>query len=140
VRSRDATDLFADARDAPSKLARLIKRSKNSRFEDDLAWQITARGLPVPLRQHRFVEARKFTADFAWPSIEFRLLVEVQGGIFRLGGGAHSHPTNLLRDIEKAQLAALGGWFVLPVTTDEVSKGTAIGHLERFFASRGWKR
>lgn len=93
--------------------------------------------LPVPLRQYRFATSmgREFRADFAWP--EHRLLLECQGGVWRRGGGAHSHPTRLLDDIEKAQHAALLGYLVLPVTTDEVNNGRALRVLTNVLSNLG---
>jgi very-short-patch-repair endonuclease len=130
------------------RVGRAIKRSRNERFERELALQIRAHRLPEPHEQYRWAleaqsptgKPRQFRADFAWPAREYRLLVEVQGGIFMRGGGGHSHPIHIVKDIEKQQVATLLGWFVLPVTTDEVKRGDAIAQLERFFASRGWKR
>lgn len=111
---------------------------RNKRFEDLLAFQIRAYRLPEPHEQYRFAQSmgREFSADFAWAA--FKLLLEVQGGIWRRGGGAHSHPTNIERDIEKHQHATLLGWFVLPVTTDQVQKGDAIVLLQRVLIARGW--
>lgn len=123
-----------------------LKRRRNERFERELAWQIGAHRLPQPVEQYRWAtelksetgRPRQFRADFAWP--QFNLLVEVQGGLWRRGGGAHSHPSNIERDIEKAQCAVLLGLFVLPETTDEVKRGDAIAMIERVLHSRGWKR
>ncbi len=131
---------------AREKLIRAVRKSRNARFEEQLAFEIRAHGLPQPHEQYRWAtevtnengKPRQFRADFAWP--QYRLLVEVQGGVWRRGGGAHSHPSNIERDIEKAQCAALLNWLVFPVTTDEVKRGEAIQLLERFFASRGWIR
>jgi hypothetical protein len=117
----------------------------NERFERQLLQHIRALKLPEPETQYRYATAlvnhngkpRQFRADFAWPAVEYRLLVEVQGGIF-MRGGAHSLPTNIVRDIEKHQCAALLGWYALPVTTDQVKKGEAIGLIEQFFSSKGW--
>jgi very-short-patch-repair endonuclease len=134
----DENDFFADADDLPSKLARKIKRNKNERFENDLAMQIRAHKMPEPERQYRFAEPRKFAADFAWPGL--RVLIEVQGGIWMPGGGAHSRPMNIERDVEKLQLAAIYGWTLVPVTTKQVKNGEAIAVLERVLAVRGWRR
>jgi len=123
-----------------------IKRARNERFERELAWQILAHKLPEPHEQYRWAtelttetgRPRQFRADFAWP--QFRLLCEVQGGVWRRGGGAHSHPTNIERDIEKQQCAVLLNWHVFPVTTDDVKGGKAIGLVMRALAARGWTR
>jgi very-short-patch-repair endonuclease len=132
----------AELFDTPKKL----KRSRNERFERELAFQIRAHKMPQPAEQYRWAtelenengRPRQFRADFAWP--QFRLLIEVQGGVWRPGGGAHSHPSNIERDIDKQQCAVLLSWFVLPVTTDEVKNGKAIAMIERVLASRGWTR
>jgi len=122
------------------QVGRLAKRSRNERFERELAWQIKAHGLPEPNEQYHFAAElkRKFRADFAWP--KFLLLCEVHGAVWQRGGGGHSHPTGILKDIERYQIACLLGWHVAPVTTDQVNNGEAIALLERVFASRGWKR
>lgn len=120
--------------------------SASSNFEDTLAFEIMLAKLPAPLRQHYWAKElvnakgrpRMFKADFAWP--EYRLLVEVQGGVWRRGGGAHSHPVNIERDIERQQCATLLGWFVFPVTTDDVKSGKAIDQVVRALAARGWRR
>lgn len=146
-----ATDLFAaaplDRRASFAEHAKAaFKRTRNSKFEDEFAFQCRALKLPAPLTQHRWATAlrsetgrpRQFTADFAWP--QFNLLVEVQGGIWRVGGGAHSRPAMIERDIDKQQCAVLLGLFLLPVTTDEVKTGNAIALVQRVLAARGWVR
>lgn len=95
--------------------------------------------LPAYEREYAFAAeiGRRFRADFAWP--EYRLLVEVQGGIFmRGGGGAHSRPAGIVRDIERQQTALLLGWQVLPVTTDQVKNGRAVELVQRMLQVLGW--
>lgn len=113
--------------------------SHNARFEELLAFQMKAVGLPAPERQYRFAKSmgRQFEADFAWP--QFQLLLECEGGIWKRGGGAHSHPLDIERDIERRQYAVLLGFYVLPVTTDEVTKGKAVTVVQQALAVRGWK-
>lgn len=116
-----------------------VKRGKaDTRIEDSLADWIRIAKLPAAERQYRFAKAlkRRFSADYAWP--EFKVLVEVQGGVWRRGGGAHSHPLDILRDIERAKFAALLGWYILPVTTDEVKTGSAVEWIRRVLVARGW--
>lgn len=99
--------------------------------EDTLAFQVRAFRLPEPRRQYVYAEdlGRKFRADFAWPA--HRLLVEVQGGIWRKGGGAHSRPKGIEMDITRAQHAAALGWLWCPVTTDQVTNGQAVQWIVR---------
>lgn len=108
--------------------------------EEELGLQLRAHRIPEGVTQFHFAKhlGRKFAADRAWP--EFMVLLEVNGGIWKLGGGAHSHPLNILRDMEKQRYAALLGYLVVPVTTDEVRKGEAIQWLVRVLEARGSKR
>lgn len=101
-----------------------IAKATRERFENLLDFQLKAAGVDSFERQYRFIEGRKFSADFAWP--RYRLAVEVQGGIWRKGGGAHSHPTMIERDIEKIQVGLTNGWAILPVTSDQVKRGEAL--------------
>jgi hypothetical protein len=114
------------------------------KFEQQLEFEIRAMKLPVPCVQYRWAtelvnangRPRQFRADFAWPPL--RLLVEVQGGVWRRGGGAHSGGIAIERD--KQQCAVLLGWWLFPVTSDEVKRGSAIGLVQRALSARGWKR
>ncbi len=53
--------------------------------------------------EFKFHPDRRYRADLAIPSE--MILVECDGGIFRKGGGAHTSPTSVLRDMEKSNLA-----------------------------------
>jgi len=71
-------------------------------------------GLPAPVAEYRFHPVRKWRFDFAWP--EHRLYLEVQGGTWRKGGGAHTG-AGAIRDMEKFSAATVLGWrplFVQP--------------------------
>jgi very-short-patch-repair endonuclease len=133
------------------QLAEVARRHKARRtkrreeHEQTLDFEIRAMRLPAPIPQYRWAtelvtakgKPRQFRADFAWPA--FRLLVEVQGGIWRPGGGAHSGGMAIERDIDKQQCAVLLGWWLFPVTTDDVKNGRAIGQVVRALAARGWQ-
>ena len=116
-----------------------VTTKRNSADEDLFAWQCQTYDLPEPERQFYFAKdlERQFRADFAFP--DYRLLVEIEGGIWRRGGGAHSHPLDLLRDIERRQYATLLNWHVLPFTTDEVKNGKAIQFTCKVLAALGWQ-
>lgn len=113
------------------------RRGAQEQCEREFAFQCKALRLPEPIEQYQFAPPRRFKADFAWP--QYRLLVEVQGGIWRRGGGAHSHPLDLERDIERTQHMALLGWWFLPVTTDEVRSGHAVEVTQRVLHRLGWQ-
>ena len=75
--------------------------------------------------EHIFHETRKFRFDFAVPIMKFGF--EINGGLFIKGksgfGGAHSLPTNILRDMEKKNLANLAAWRIFEFTPQQVEKG-----------------
>ena len=64
-----------------------------------LALQLRAAGVAGWEREFRFAPPRRWRLDFAWPAV--RVAVEIEGGIWRPGGGAHSRPANIERDAEK---------------------------------------
>lgn len=107
------------------------------RFERALVFALRATHFPHFVTQLQFARPRKFSADVAF--VNQRLLVEVQGAIWQAGGGGHSHPKGILRDIEKMQHAAARGWFYLPVTTDSVTDGTALIIINKALVGLGWK-
>lgn len=86
--------------------------------------------LPEFKREFVFHAIRKFRFDFAWP--QFKVALEVDGGIFN--GGAHSNPMNILRDMEKGNLATMDGWRVLHYTPSQVKVGLAIAGLKKLLA------
>jgi hypothetical protein len=105
---------------------RLIAVAEQARFEDLFDWQLKAEKAPPWRRQYAFSEAygRAWKIDFAWP--ELLLAVEIQGGIWRKGGGAHSHPSNILRNMKKCNALTALRWRLLQFSTDEVQSGSAL--------------
>ena len=93
-----------------------------SDLEDILALQIKREGLLIPERGYRFHRHRKWQFDFAYP--DRKLAFEVEGGIWRRGGGAHSSGLAILRDIEKYNTATLMGWRVFRIHSEMILRGT----------------
>lgn len=122
------------------------RRNRNARFEEQIAFEMRAMKLPAFVEQYRWAtelttatgRPRQFRADFAF--LEFRLLVQVHGGLWMRGGGGHSHPMHIEKDLEQQQCAVLLGWWIFPVTTDEVKNGKAIELVQLALAARGWTR
>lgn len=80
------------------------------------------RGIYPPVREYPFAAPdRRFRFDYAWPTAG-KVALEVDGGVWRKGGGAHSHPSNILRDIEKHNAATLLGWRVIRATPDRLAE------------------
>jgi very-short-patch-repair endonuclease len=71
-----------------------------------------------PVREHRFLDNRKFRFDFAW--IEERIAVEIEGGIWINGG--HNRGRGYSKDMEKYNLAVLNGWRVLRFAPSDIKK------------------
>ena len=105
---------------------------RGSQPERELATQLHLAGVAPPIRNLKFWEGRRLEFDFAWP--REHLAVEVNGGVWRVGGGAHSRPRAILRDYEKAQLAVLAGYRFLPVSPADVKSGRALRMIEHLLA------
>lgn len=116
--------------DATPKPFRKVKQPSQGEFE--LPLMVKAAGLPTATREHAFHPGRRWRFDFAYP--DRKIGIEVEGGIWRQGGGAHSHPLNILRDIEKYNAAAVLGWRILRFTTEDVSNGVAVETIRRALA------
>jgi very-short-patch-repair endonuclease len=131
--------------------AQLIKQSKlpnngtsaaSSRrpvnAESLLFGQIVLAKLPIPERQYKFDESRKWAVDFAWP--DYGLVMEVEGGIWLQAedgrSTGHAHPIRFMKDIEKYNALAMAGFFLLRATPDQVKDQTAITVLMEWFAGQ----
>lgn len=102
--------------------------------------QCIAHHLPPAIPNHQFAKHRtgkKFEGDAVF--LPYKLIVEIQGGIWMRGGGAHSRPMNIERDVEKQQHALVLGFALLPVTPKDVKNGRAIELTKMLLAARGWK-
>lgn len=97
-------------------------------LEDSLMFQFQAVGLN-PIRQYKFHPNRKYLADFGFP--EFRLIVEVNGGIW-LAKSGHNTGTGIIRDYKKSNCAQLMGYIYLQFTADEVNNGEALAMVEEY--------
>ena len=97
--------------------------------EETLAAQLKQARIAF-MREFVYAPPRKFRADFVLPA--FRLLVEVNGGIFNRK--THGSVTGVLKDMERGNEAAMAGWYVLRVTPDEVADGRALALVQRVIA------
>jgi len=85
--------------------------------------------LPSPIFEFRFDTDRKFRADLAYPMRD--LLIEINGGAWIRG--RHIRPVGYLRDMEKLNLAAMKGYFVLQYTPQQIRSGEAFWEIKKFF-------
>jgi very-short-patch-repair endonuclease len=146
------------ARSLVSASERRKRESPNDSAERELEFQCRSHRLPAPIWKgstegqfklpKRVQKARsdgkqkhvpdRWRFDFVWPA--YGLIVEVDGGIFRPGGGAHSHPVDIRRNMAKRNDAAFAGFAVLAYTPEEVRGKVAIADVIRWLAARGWTR
>lgn len=75
-------------------------------------------------QEYRFHPERKWRLDFAIPAL--KLGIEIDGGIWRPSGGAHSRPANIQRDIEKANALTMLDWRLLRFSPVEIKSGESI--------------
>jgi len=106
---------------------------RESALERDLATQIRVARLPTPQREYVFLSGRRFRADFAF--VDHSLIVEVEGGVFRSRrtgrrGVGHTSTAQILRDMEKSNLAQLAGWRFLRVAAPHIRSGQALAWIE----------
>jgi len=97
-----------------------------SKLEEELAFQIKAVKLPIPLREYRFHPKRKWRCDFVW--LTEKLIVEVEGGIFN--HGRHTRGIGFTNDCEKYNSATLLGYRVIRVTSTHIRSGKAVQWIE----------
>lgn len=119
--------------------------AKNDEYEREFAFQCLAHKLPACMPQFSFANSRypehkrrRHRADFCFP--DYWLLVEIDGGIWMAGGGAHSHPIDIERNMRKRNDAHLWGYGVLCFTPGEVTNGTAIAFTQKVLFARGWRK
>lgn len=110
-------------------MAATKKKTTQSEHEDQFLNQVRGARLPLPDTQLQFHDSRKWAFDFAWPN--WMLAVEIHGGTYV--GGRHTRGKGFKLDREKMAEAVLDGWTVLEFTTGQVSDGTAIGYVTRWF-------
>jgi very-short-patch-repair endonuclease len=112
--------------------ARAAAAAKRRQWEERLALQIKAWGLPEAEREHRFHPTRLWRFDFAF--VAFHVAAEIEGGIWI--GGRHVQAAGYEADSEKYAEAARLGWVVLRFTPGQVKSGYAVRVIEDVLARR----
>lgn len=97
-------------------------------LEQAFATQIKQAGLPEPEREVKLSNEYAYRWDFVWA--RYRLAVEINGGIWNVGG--HSTGKGILRDMTKLKLATLAGYRCFQFHADAVEDGSAVNTVERF--------
>lgn len=94
-----------------------------------LVTQIKTAGLPPPVAEHQFHPTRKWRFDWAW--IDEKIGVEIDGGMWKQGGGRHQRGDGYADDCVKLNEAVLLGWRVLRFTTEQVAGGYALATVQK---------
>lgn len=120
------------------------KRTDEDRADRAFLFQCQGARLPPVRAQWRFERSecpgnprRKWRCDFVFLDESYRLMVEIDGGIWIKG--AHGHPTDIIRNMAKGNDAIALGFMVLHFTPAEVKTGHAISFTEKVLKAKGWK-
>lgn len=121
---------------------------------DLLQMQCKALKLPIPVTEFIFHPTRKWRIDYYFANHvsnrtmqhfvrEAPLAVEIEGGIWIKGksgrGGAHSLPSNIVRDMEKSNEMQIMGISLLRFQPEQIKTGEAALTIKRWFMSRGYE-
>ena len=98
-----------------------------SKLESDFAFALKAIGCEM-VREYQFHPTRKWRLDFA--SVAEKVGVEVDGGEFINGGGAHNRGVRMANDYEKRNAAIELGWAIFQLTGAMV-KNDPVGWAKR---------
>lgn len=80
-----------------------------------------AYGLPEPVREYKFHPSRKWRADYCWTAQ--RVILEVEGGVWKKGGGRHNRGAGFVNDMHKYNSATAMGYRVFRCTPDTLHTG-----------------
>lgn len=96
-------------------------------------------GIPEPVCEFQFHPKRKWKFDFAWP--ELKIALEIEGGVWKRGGGRHNRGKGFLRDLEKYNEATQHGWRLLRTTPELFEDGSAMIQVRRLVRSvKSWTK
>lgn len=142
------TEIVAAAYARQERRAASSRQGKRTEAEDAFARDCRFYRLPTYL-QHFVLPAfhrtpklqRRATWEFDGVFPEFKLLVEIQGGIWMRGKGAHSHPVDLIRNFRKHNDCTRLGYSLLQFEPDYVVSHQAVEYTMRVLSERfGWAR
>lgn len=128
-----AASKYAEPDAAPAKRKRGVSVERKAFDFAAMKFKLLCKveGLPQPVQDHEFAKhrGRGFEIDFAWPDPDdpdSGVGIEVQGGIWRKGGGAHQGKGHV-RDMEKLNLATVHmRWHIIQVQPKELCTDATI--------------
>lgn len=105
----------------PNSLKRNAKGRNETKNTVDFFCALVRTDLKLDVvKEHRFAPPRRWRFDYA--ILEYKIAIEKEGGVWRKGGGAHSRPANIMRDMEKYTTAAVNGWVIIRRTPQQLNK------------------
>lgn len=108
----------------------LIKAEART-LEDQFAAQIELYGLPEPVREFQFDDTPvAWRWDFAWP--QYKLVVEINGGIYQNPPTGHRSIKGLLRDYAKLNAVTARHWWSMSFDNKAVESGEAVLMVQEF--------
>jgi Protein of unknown function (DUF559) len=114
----------------PTGIKKKESKQEASRYASRFIAACVAAGLPTPIPEYLFAAPeRRYRADFAF--VDARVMVEIDGGVWRKGGGAHSHPLNIIRDMERTNEATVRGWRLLRFMPEKLTKSETMETIRR---------
>lgn len=102
-----------------------------SHLEESLAFQLRAAGLPEPERQYRFHPVRKWRVDFCYPQAAPPVAIEVEGALWKPGGGRHNRGSSVHAEMDKYNELSLMGFRLLRFSEKHIKSGAALAAIER---------
>ena len=102
-----------------------------SNLEEVLEMHLKAMKIPYTREFMPFFPVRRYRFDFLvgpWPKAGRCFLVECEGQIWQKGG--HSSGSGITRDIEKANMCAVHGLWLLRFTKEMIESGAALKTIE----------
>ena len=120
------------SRSSGSAQTPLAGSTTESKGEATFFFQCKATKLPLPEREFKFKDDRRWRFDFAWPL--YRVAVEIEGGVWT--EGRHTRGEGYIADMEKYNAAGALGWLVLRFDSGQVKSGEAIKEVENILKGR----
>lgn len=106
--------------DAEKKLKKAQREQVRLGHQRLLLLHLEAAKLPKPVFEYQFHQTRKWKIDAAWP--EYKLAVEVEGGIYGKKGGGHRSISGFEANLEKYNRLSIEGWFLIRVLPEWLSE------------------
>lgn len=93
------------AKKTSSPLSQKVE-NKTTHIPDD---QWMRNNLPIPQREYKFLDDRRYRIDFCYPYV--KLAIEIEGGVW--SNGRHTRGAGFIGDMEKYNLLVENGWWLL---------------------------